>query len=143
MIEVRAGEGPDGRGGRVSVTSLHTVLFCRDWEACVAFYRDALGFPVVYENRRFVELQVASGAFIGLLDAWGLEALPPAAASWAILSLRVPDLDSTRAALDPVLPGLPEIRRHPWGARLFEIRDPEGRRLEFWAADQAIGGGNS
>ena len=37
----------------VTIESFHTVLFCREWDACVAFYRDVLGFAVA-DRKRFL-----------------------------------------------------------------------------------------
>ena len=51
------------------VGSLHTVLICDTWEACISFYRDTLGFPVVYERERFVESEVTPSARIGIRKA--------------------------------------------------------------------------
>ena len=48
------------------------------------------------------------------------------------VGLEVTDLEAARArrgakGLHPT-----EIRDHPWGARVFYVSDPEGRRLEVW-----------
>ncbi len=116
--------------------SLHTVLICEQWEACVSFYRDVLGFSVVHERERFVEFEVTPGARIGILRP-----LRPAAGrsrsgqDRLILSLCVDRIEEVHAELKARVPELPPIRKHPWGARVFEFRDPEGWRVELWSPE--------
>ena len=113
------------------VESFHTVLFCRKWDACVSFYRDVLGFEEIDAKTGFVEVQVTPGSRIGLLrhnknaDAQNHD-------TFVILSFRVGNIEKIHEILSARCQGVAEIKQHPWGARLFELRDPEGRRLEFW-----------
>jgi catechol 2,3-dioxygenase-like lactoylglutathione lyase family enzyme len=113
------------------VESFHTVLFCRKWDACVAFYRDILEFEIVDTKPGFVEFQVTPGSRIGLIRHSKEDNAINCDAS-CILSFRVPDIDRTHEILSARCNEATEVRHHPWGARLFELRDPEGRRLEFW-----------
>lgn len=117
---------------RLPVLSFHTVLYCRKWTECIAFYRDILGFPVVFENDLFVELETAQGARIGLLDAARSSRGKESPAGF-LLSFRVADIQRAHDLLCARLPNLPKPARHPWGALLFEFQDPDGRRLEFWS----------
>ncbi len=115
--------------------SLHTVLICEKWEDCVSFYKDVLGFPVVEERERFVEFQVTPGARIGILRPLHPDA-PNPSHDRVILSIRVEDIEEAHAELKARCPDLPAIRKHPWGARVFEFRDPEGWRIEFWSPEE-------
>ena len=116
----------------LSVESFHTVLFCRKWDACVSFYRDALGFEVVDTKPGFVEFQIAPGSHISLLRQTGNDKSDDPDSSF-ILSFRVEDVEEIHKTLSARCTGLTAVKQHPWGARLFELRDPEERRLEFWA----------
>jgi catechol 2,3-dioxygenase-like lactoylglutathione lyase family enzyme len=119
-----------------AVTSFHAVLFCRKWDESVAFYRDILGFPVTDRKKGFMEFQVTPEARIGLLQ----EVRSPATNGRDgrfILSFRVPDILETHRQLQARCPDLPAVRKHPWGAWVFELTDPEQRRLEFWSPDGA------
>jgi len=113
----------------MSVESFHTVLFCRKWDECVDFYRDILGFTVVDEKPGFVEFEVAPGSRIGLLNSSGNNDLKNIS---FILSFRVGDLEGFHKILSARCKGVTAVRQHPWGARVFELQDPEERRLEFW-----------
>lgn len=114
-----------------AVESFHTVLFCKEWDACVNFYREVLGFEEVAARAGFVEVQVTPESRIGLLrhkKEGGAANLDTS----MILSFKVEDVGKIHQILSERCKGIGELRRHPWGARLFELRDPEGRRLEFW-----------
>jgi len=113
------------------VESFHTVLFCRKWDACVDFYRDIMGFTAVDEKPGFVEFEVAPGSRIGLLKSSGNCALKNKDTSF-ILSFRVGDLEEFHKIFSARCKGVTAVRQHSWGARVFELRDPEERRLEFW-----------
>jgi hypothetical protein len=56
-------------GAKLSVRSFHTVFYCRKWKEYIAFYRDVLGFFVVFANEMLVELKPAAGARSGLMSA--------------------------------------------------------------------------
>jgi catechol 2,3-dioxygenase-like lactoylglutathione lyase family enzyme len=128
---------PENRPPALSVRSLHTVLYCRKWKECITFYGDVLGFPVVCTNEIFVEVQPATGARIGLMNAHRTR-WPASGGDGFILSFRVSDIEVTHKFLQKKCSGLGPVEDHPWGARLFEIKDPEGRRIEFWSdADNA------
>jgi len=117
---------------RLGIETFHTVLYCRRWAESVAFYRDVLDLPVVFENPLFVELRAAPGACIGLLDASRTRD-PGVEPRGVLLSFRVADVEETRARLRDRGVRVGEAGDHPWGARLFELQDPDGRRVEFWA----------
>jgi catechol 2,3-dioxygenase-like lactoylglutathione lyase family enzyme len=114
----------------LSVDSFHTVLFCRKWDACVQFYRDILEFIPVDEKPGFVEFQVVPGSHIGLLKYVGKHVSKNNASF--ILSFRVENLEEFHKSLSARCEGVTAVKQHPWGARIFELRDPEERRLEFW-----------
>lgn len=119
------------------ITSLHTVLICEKWEECVSFYRNVLAFPVVDERERFVEFQVAPGARIGILRPLHPER-PERSHDRVIVSICVVSVEEAHSELKARCPDLPPIRKHPWGARVFELRDPEGWRLEFWSSTDGL-----
>jgi catechol 2,3-dioxygenase-like lactoylglutathione lyase family enzyme len=115
----------------LSVASFHTILYCQKWAECVSFYRDVLQLPVVFENEVFLEFGPAPGARLGLIDAKRSRRAQVQARS-LVLSFRVPDLREAHQFLRTRHPGVSSLKDHPWGARLFEMEDPEGRRIEFW-----------
>ena len=124
---------------KLSVQSYHTVLYCRKWQECISFYRDVLGFPVVFANEMFVEVRPVAGARIGLMNA-ARTRWPASCGDSFILSFRVSDIGETHQLLQRNYADVGEPKDHTWGARLFEIRDPDGRRIEFWSDAKKSGG---
>jgi catechol 2,3-dioxygenase-like lactoylglutathione lyase family enzyme len=115
----------------LTVEGFHTILLCRRWEECVAFYRDLFGFRTVDSGPGFVEVEVAPGSHIGLVRS--RKGGSPEGGGFALaLTFRVPDLEKAREFLAARAPGVGDIIDHPWGARLFRMQDPEGRPLEIW-----------
>ena len=46
----------------------NTILYCAEWAAAVAFYRDTLGFPVTFANDWFVEFALTDTARLSIAD---------------------------------------------------------------------------
>jgi catechol 2,3-dioxygenase-like lactoylglutathione lyase family enzyme len=120
----------------MGVASFHTVLRCRKWSECMAFYRDVLGLSIVDRKEGFVEFQVTSTSRIGLIDTGGRREEDEGGRDRIILSFCVDNLEAVHEELSSRWPGTSGIRTHPWGDRLFEVEDPEGRRIEFWTRER-------
>lgn len=114
------------------IRSFHQVLFCKQWETCAAFYGQTLGFSETSRRPGFVEFSAASGACIGLIDVADRPGYGDPSRTPGLIALRTDDIHALHARLAARITALPPIRRHPWGALVFEITDPEGRRIEFW-----------
>ena len=114
----------------------NTILYCRRWRECVAFYRDRLALPVSFENEWFVEFELNPGARVSVADS-AKTTIESAQGRGLTLTLKVADLQAARAELEGrgLSPG--SISQHPWGASVFYLADPEGRRIEFWSNPDA------
>jgi catechol 2,3-dioxygenase-like lactoylglutathione lyase family enzyme len=117
----------------IGASRFNTILYCERWRECVEFYRDRLGLPVTFANDWFVEFRVAGDACLSIADATRATVSTSAGAGMT-LTFRVDDADRAREALLAAGIEAPAPRDHPWGARTFFVRDPEGTRLEFWSA---------
>ena len=115
----------------LKIKSFHTILPCCKWDACTAFYRDILGFVVVEEKPGFIEFEVNTESRISLLKSSGERMLKTIPAS-LVLSFRVEDIQETHRILSDRCRMATSVKMHPWGAYVFELQDPEERRLEFW-----------
>lgn len=124
---------------RLPVNRFHTVLLSHRWAECRAFYGDVLGFPIVDQKDRFVEFQVTPESRIGLIDVEGRRQATDGVQDRFLLSFCVDDLEVTYEQLSSHWADMSEIRNHPWGDKVLEMKDPEGRRIEFWTP----GSGNS
>ena len=53
----------------VPLDRANTILYCRRWEATVAFYRDPLRLPVTHHTDWFVEFHLAAASYLSIADA--------------------------------------------------------------------------
>jgi catechol 2,3-dioxygenase-like lactoylglutathione lyase family enzyme len=115
----------------VKVDRANTVLYCDEWVATVAFYREVLGFEVEHETDWFVEFRVAGDAYLSIADA-RRATIDAVAGKGITLTLHTSALAETRAYLEgDGVAATPITRR--WGAEVFYCHDPEGHRIEFWS----------
>jgi lactoylglutathione lyase len=117
-------------------------LLIRDFDACVAFYRDTLGFPVsiLAEDAKFAEFDTGDTALelydremmaeiVGCTDSGDT-----GRADRALLTLQVDSVDETYEALKSkgVKFDVPPTDREAWGARTAHFRDPDGNLIELF-----------
>jgi catechol 2,3-dioxygenase-like lactoylglutathione lyase family enzyme len=112
--------------------SCHTILYCRKWKECISFYRDVLGFPIVFDNNILVELAAAPNVRIGLMDVSRTKRNVTAPEN-IVFSFRVADIEKAYNLLREKCKGAVERKDRRWGAQIVELRDPEGRMIEFWS----------
>ena len=115
----------------VKVDRANTVLYCDEWVATVAFYRDVLGFEVEHETDWFVEFRVVGDAYLSIADA-SRATIDAVAGKGITLTLHTSALAETRAYLERGGVATTPITRR-WGAEVFYCHDPEGHRIEFWS----------
>jgi catechol 2,3-dioxygenase-like lactoylglutathione lyase family enzyme len=116
---------------RVSVDRANTVLYCDQWVATVAFYRDLLGLDVAHETDWFVEFRLTTDAFVSIADA-GRATIEAVGGKGVTLTLHTDALLEMRALLDGRGVATTPVTRR-WGADVFYCHDPEGHRIEFWS----------
>lgn len=123
----------------------NTILYCREWDKTVRFYRDQLQLTVTFATDWFVEFQLNSASRLSIADE-KRATVKSCGGRGLTLALEVDDIAALRefALKNGLAPTA--IRKHPWGAWVFHLFDPEGRRLEIWQAlvsGEALGqGGN-
>lgn len=115
-----------------TLVRINTILYCREWAAAVAFYRDVLGLAVHLETDWFVEFKVAGEAFLSIADE-GRASVKSAGGGGITLSFQVADAVAWLGRLQRRGIEVGQIRRH-WGALAFFFRDPEGHRIEIWSS---------
>ena len=95
----------------------NTILYCRNWEVTVKFYRDLLNFVINHESEWFVEFQVADNTYLGIANE---------------ANASIEDVEKTHRHLNQL--GIKTGRiKLVWGSRAFYLFDPEGHRIEIWA----------
>lgn len=109
----------------------NTILYCRQWQATVRFYRDRLRLPVNFAADWFVEFRLNANSRLSIADE-KRAAIKSCGGSGITIGLQVDDIEAVHeytrmAGLNPTA-----IRQHPWNARVFHLFDPEGHRIEMW-----------
>lgn len=107
------------------------ILYCRNWEVTVRFYRDVLNFEVNHESEWFVEFQLAENTYLSIANAANAS-IKSAGGNGITLSWQIVDVEKTRHRLAQIGIQTSRIKRI-WGSRAFYIFDPEGHRLELWS----------
>ena len=115
----------------IAVKSANTILYCGKWEETVRFYRDRLELPVTFSSDWFVEFRSGDGAFISIADE-KRSSVKTCRGQGVTITLEVDDIEAAHRAAGEIGLNPTDIRTHPWGARVFYLRDPEGHRLEIW-----------
>ena len=124
-------------GGVLEVERTNTVLYFERWTEAVAFYRDVLGFTVAFENDWFIEFAVHAGSFLSVADA-SRASIRAGDGAGLTLSWQVADVDAVRTSLRDAGTDVGEFATR-FGARVFDVFDPAGNRIEFWSGSLTDG----
>ncbi|MDD3620474.1 MAG: VOC family protein [Desulfobulbaceae bacterium] len=114
-----------------SLMTANAILYCKEWDATVRFYRDRLGLPVLFATDWFVEFGLSAAARLSIADEKHAS-IKSCGGEGITLALQVEDIDSVRTSAEGLGLKPTAIKRHPWDARVFYLFDPEGHRLEIW-----------
>ena len=115
-----------------SPKTFNTILYCKNWSATVAFYRDVLQLPITFAADWFVEFQVTESARLSVANE-ERATLKSNMGDGLTLTFQVDDADQSWQHLREKGLNLEPVKSHQWGARLFYFQDPEGHRLEIWS----------
>jgi catechol 2,3-dioxygenase-like lactoylglutathione lyase family enzyme len=117
-----------GSGG---IKRINTILYCRNWDDTVKFYRDVLELNVNLETEWLVEFQLIDNSFLSIANA-AFTSIQSSKGSGITLSFQVENIDLAHRRLREI-----GIETGPikviWGSRAFYILDPEGHRIELWS----------
>jgi predicted enzyme related to lactoylglutathione lyase len=107
------------------------ILYCKQWDKVVSFYRDLLQLPVNFSTDWFVEFNLTPDSRLSIADE-NRSSTKSCAGKGITIALEVKDIDAmresiTKKGLDPT-----GIKKHLWAARVFYLFDPEGHRIEIW-----------
>lgn len=112
----------------------NTILYCKEWQATVDFYRKTLALEVNFSNEWFVEFCLSDTARLSIANE-ARASIKSAHGAGLTLGFQVENL----AELETMHTHLTQSGHHPtpikavWGSRAFYVDDPEGNRIEFWS----------
>ena len=107
------------------------ILYCKEWEKTVHFYKDALQLPITFSTDWFVEFQLTQNSTLSIADE-RRSSRKSIRGKGITIALEVDDIDDVWKYMD--INGLKptKIKEHPWNARVFYIFDPEKHQIEIW-----------
>lgn len=114
----------------MKIKAANTILYCRNWQETVAFYRDGIKLLMLSSNDWFVEFKLNEAARLSVADEVRTT-VKSGDGKGITVSLQVADVvevqtELTRAGISST--PIKEV----WGSKAIYVRDPEGNRLEFW-----------
>ena len=113
-----------------NIKRTNTILYCRNWDAMVRFYRDVLNFVIHHQTDWFVEFQIVGNTYLSIANA-ACASIQSSDGNGITLSWQVEDVESAYYLLNEF--GVKTSRiKSIWGARAFYFFDPEGHRVELW-----------
>jgi catechol 2,3-dioxygenase-like lactoylglutathione lyase family enzyme len=118
----------------MDIRSANTILYCNNWRTTVAFYQEKLLLKPTLVREWFVEFELNGKSRLSVADA-SHTSFKSCEGKGLTLSFEVDDLTEIHGQLQKAELNPEPIRKHPWGARVIYINDPEGNRIEFWTSD--------
>jgi catechol 2,3-dioxygenase-like lactoylglutathione lyase family enzyme len=107
------------------------ILYCKNWETTVSFYREIMNLPVHFSNDWFVEFELSPVSRISIADE-KRASIKSCKGKGITIALEVDDIMSIhKHAVQKGLNPTP-VKNHPWGASVFYFYDPEEHRIEIW-----------
>lgn len=116
----------------MNIKTSNTILYCKKWKECVAFYKNRIGLKVTISLDWFVEFKLNEASRLSVADE-SRASIDSNDGKGVTITLEVDDIAATNTYLNEVGLSPPPIKNHPWGARVVRINDPEGNRVEFWS----------
>lgn len=114
----------------MKIKAANTILYCRNWQETVVFYRDVIKLLVLSSNDWFVEFKLNESARLSVANE-ARTSIKSGDGRGITISLQVADIAQVQAELNEAGVSSTPIKE-VWGSKAIYVRDPEGNRLEFW-----------
>lgn len=114
----------------MKIKAANTILYCRNWQETVAFYRDGIKLLVLSSNDWFVEFKLNEAARLSVANETRAT-VKSGDGKGITISLQVADVVQAQAELTEAGISSSPIKE-VWGSNAIYVRDPEGNRIEFW-----------
>jgi len=114
-----------------NIITSNIILYCKEWEKTVFFYREYLQLPVNFSNDWFVEFCLTTSSRLSIADE-KRSSIESVEGKGVTLALEVGDIEIVWENMDKTGLKPTPIRKHPWNAKVFNLFDPEGHRIEIW-----------
>jgi catechol 2,3-dioxygenase-like lactoylglutathione lyase family enzyme len=119
----------------LAAKTANMILYCKEWEKTVRFYRDQLQLPINFSTDWFVEFRLNAVSRLSIADE-KRSTIKSCGGKGVTLAVEVENVEAVRTSMEKIGLRPTMIRKHPWGARVFYLFDPEGRRIEIWQQER-------
>lgn len=119
----------------LNIEVANTILYCKNWDECVVFYKTKLKLPIMMSRGWFIEFKLNESARLSIADA-AKTTITSNAGKGITITFRVTDIFTTHSYLIKLGVNPTPIKEHPWGAKVVYIYDPDGNRIEFWSPNR-------
>lgn len=119
----------------INIEVSNTILYCKNWEGCVLFYKSKLGLPVTVSRSWFIEFKLNESSRLSIADATKTT-MDSNEGKGITITFRVADIFTTHSYLTKLGVNPTSVKEHPWGAKVLYIYDPDGNRIEFWSPNR-------
>lgn len=114
----------------MKIKAANTILYCKNWQETVAFYRDGIKLLLLSSNDWFAEFKLNEMARLSVADDTRTT-VKSGEGRGITISIQVGDVRQVHA--DLIEAGIsPSPIKEVWGSQAIYVHDPEGNRLEFW-----------
>jgi len=112
------------------------IFYCKEWSETVRFYRDRLRLTVTFSTDWFVEFRLSTKARLSIADE-SRSSIKGCGGRGITLAIQIADIEGMRRQTEAVGLKPTAIKKHPWGAKVFYLFDPEGHRIELWESNNS------
>ena len=113
----------------------NTILYCKEWEKTVNFYRDGLSLPINFTTDWFVEFCLTESSRLSIANEIK-SSIKSSKKKGITIALQVEDIDVVWINIMSKNLKPTKIESHPWNARVFYLFDTEGHRIEIWQSHE-------
>lgn len=117
----------------IKIKSTNTILYCKNWNETVSFYKKLLNRPVLISLDWFIEFKISDSSRLSIADETR-SSIDSSHGKGITITFEVADIQTTHTYLIDSGFNPSPIKNHSWGAQIIHINDPEGHRIEFWAS---------
>lgn len=116
----------------MNIRIVNTILYCKQWNETVVFYKTKLKLEVTVSSEWFVEFKLNEFARLSIANE-ERTSIESSGGKGLTITMKVDNIKETYSYLKAAGLNPTAIKDHAWGAKVIYIYDPEGNRLEFWS----------
>ena len=114
----------------MKIKQSNIILYCKNWEECIIFYKEKLKLEINFSKSWFVEFSLNDFSKLSIANE-EKATIKSAEGLGVTISLNIENINEYYLKLKEIELNPTKIKEI-WGSKSFYIYDPEGNRIEFW-----------